>query len=791
MKNELSRYNEIGISTPLIDLMEEASGLRDQEKFLITYSKKVFIPLTMLCRDVCHYCTFAKVPRKLSSPFLRPDQVLKIAKTGEKHYCKEALFTLGEKPELRYKAAREDLKYLGYDTTLDYLHAMAKMVLDETGLLPHLNPGTMSMDEIKHLKEVSLSMGIMLESASKRLCQKGGPHYGSPDKDPELRLQTIQNLGELNVPVTTGILIGIGETREERLESLLAIKQLHEKYEHVQEIIIQNFIPKPDTKMKNVKAPEPVELLWTLSMARIIFGPTMNIQCPPNLNKGLLSGIIDSGINDWGGVSPVTNDHVNPESPWPDLELLKLSTNNKGFELQERLAVYPEYQKDPKWVDSNLKPHLLELSDSEGYGRHNKWRCGESLKVPKTGKHPIWTDHEPSGSVEISNIISKSFTQKDLSHSEITSLFKARGNDFHLILNKANELRQIINAEEVSYVVTRNINYTNICKYTCHFCAFSKGKTKENLRGKPYLLSFEEIGNRALEAWNRGATEVCMQGGIHPHFDGETYLNICNAITTKVPDMHIHAFSPLEITHGATSLGISIENFLIMLKESGLKTMPGTAAEILDDDVRKNICPDKLNSNQWLEVIKTAHHVGIKTTSTIMFGHQEHIEHWSTHLIKLRELQKETGGITEFIPLPFVSMESPMYKRGNARPGPTFREVLLMHAVARLALHPYIQNIQSSWVKLGSSGAESCLHAGVNDMGGTLMNESISKAAGSIHGQEFEPLKMETFIKGLGRKPVLRDTLYNDISNEKTINKVDSEALDQMQFFLDSAHPIY
>ncbi|GIS86646.1 MAG: hypothetical protein CM1200mP17_12140 [Woeseia sp.] len=326
---------------------------------------------------------------KLSSPFLRPDQVLKIAKTGEKHYCKEALFTLGEKPELRYKAAREDLKYLGYDTTLDYLHAMAKMVLDETGLLPHLNPGTMSMDEIKRLKEVSLSMGIMLESASKRLCQKGGPHYGSPDKDPELRLQTIQNLGELNVPVTTGILIGIGETREERLESLLAIKQLHEKYEHIQEIIIQNFIPKPDTKMKNVKAPEPEELLWTLSMARIIFGPTMNIQCPPNLNKGLLSEIIDSGINDWGGVSPVTDDHVNPESPWPDLELLKLSTNNKGFELQERLAVYPEYQKDPKWVDSNLRPHLLELSDSEGYGRHNKWRCGESLKVPKTGKHPF------------------------------------------------------------------------------------------------------------------------------------------------------------------------------------------------------------------------------------------------------------------------------------------------------------------------------------------------------------------------------------------------------------------
>jgi len=789
MKRELSRYNQIGVSTPLMDLMEQANSLRNQEKSLITYSKKVFIPLTMLCRDVCHYCTFAKVPRKLADPYLRPDQVLEIARKGEKFYCKEALFTLGEKPELRYKTAREDLKYLGYKTTIDYLYAMAKMVLDETNLLPHLNPGTMTMEEIKRLREVSLSMGIMLESSSKRLYQKGGPHYGSPDKNPELRLQTIQNLGELCVPVTSGILIGIGETRKERLESLLAIKKLHERYGHIQEIIIQNFIPKPNTKMENIQAPDSKELLWTLSMARIIFGPSMNIQCPPNLNKGLLSEIIDSGINDWGGVSPVTKDHVNPESPWPDLELLKLSTNNKGFELQERLAVYPDYQKDPKWIDNKLRPHLLELSDSEGYGRHNKWRCGESQTPPASGQHLIWTESRPKGSTDVTKIINKSFKRKELSHSEITSLFQARGNDLHLVLNKANQLRKIVNSDRVSYVVTRNINYTNICKYTCHFCAFSKGKTKENLRGKPYLLSYEDIGNRALEAWNRGATEVCMQGGIHPHFDGETYLNICNAITSTVPDIHIHAFSPLEITHGANSLGITIEKFLLMLKNAGLKTMPGTAAEILDDEVRQHICPDKLTTNEWLNVIKTAHRVGIKTTSTIMFGHQENIEHWSTHLLRIRDLQKETGGITEFIPLPFVSMESPMYKKGHARPGPTFREVLLMHAVSRLALHPYIKNIQSSWVKLGTSGAESCLHAGVNDMGGTLMNESISKAAGSIHGQEFKPKKMKVFLRSIGREPVLRDTLYNNIINQKPPVGSDSGTVDEMQFFLDSSHP--
>ena len=501
--------------------------------------------------------------------------------------------------------------------------------------------------------------------------------------------------------------------------------------------------------------------------------------------------LIAAGINDWGGVSPVTQDHVNPESPWPELEFLKKATNNAGKQLQERLTIYPEYiTAEKNWFDLGLKRSIHELSDSEGFARHNLWRCGESLQIPDTGRPQNWmnSNHlQPNSSIVVA--VKKALKGQSLDHSEISELFKSRGNRLHYILNHANALRQKINGDVVSYVITRNINYTNICKYTCHFCAFSKGKTKENLRGKPYLISYDEIANRTMEAWQRGGTEVCLQGGIHPHFDGNTYLDICMTIKAKVPEMHIHAFSPLEIHHGAMTLGSSIKDFLLRLKEAGLKTMPGTAAEILDDRVRDRICPDKINSERWLEVIATAHEIGINTTSTIMFGHQENISDWATHLLKLRNLQNRTGGITEFIPLPFVSMESPMYKRGHAHPGPTFREVLLMHAIARLSLNPLITNIQASWVKLGQAGAEACLNAGVNDMGGTLMNESISKAAGSIHGQEFTPEKMESFIKNSQRTPRLRDTLYNTIEPKIPNYQPKVDISQKLQTLLDSAYP--
>ena len=790
-KQELDHYISLFNSHELDDLMQKAKEVRGDDKKVITYSKKVFIPLTELCRDVCHYCTFAKAPKKLDAPYLEPDQVLAIAEQGKAQFVKEALFTLGEKPEMRYQVAKDHLQKLGFETTIEYLGSMSKLVYEETGLLPHLNPGNMTLLEMEKLREYSVSMGIMLESSSERLCGKGGPHFGSPDKQPATRLQTMKNAGKLRIPITTGILIGIGETIEERIQSLLDIKNLHKEYGHIQEVIIQNFIPKENTRMKKHSPASKEDLLWTLSAARIIFGKDMNIQCPPNLNSDYLDQILDCGINDWGGVSPITIDHVNPESPWPQIEQLEKITNNKGMELVERLAIYPEYIEDQSWYDKNLHSGILELSDSSRYGRHDQWRCGESLSIPASGKHDLWVNKK-SGDVshEIKKILDKSIHGFDLDHDEITKLFHTRGDDYHLVLNHADRLRQKINGDEVTYVITRNINYTNICKYSCHFCAFSKGKTKENLRGKPYLINNDEVADRALEAWSKGAHEVCLQGGIHPHYDGYTYIDICKAIKERVPEIHIHAFSPLEVTHGASSLGLPIDEYLQKLKEAGLSTMPGTAAEILDDAVRENICPDKLTSEEWINVIKTAHRVGIKTTSTIMFGHTEQPSDWSTHLIKLRDLQKETGGITEFIPLPYVSMESPMYKRGNSRPGPTFNEVLLMHAVSRIALNPHIKNIQASWVKLGKEGALSCLNAGVNDMGGTLMNESISRAAGSIHGQEFEATKMEEFIRNSERRPQLRNTIYEPIQSRINSEISYDLSMTYMQTFLDSAHPV-
>ena len=790
-KQELDHYISLFNSHELDDLMQKAKEVRGDDKKVITYSKKVFIPLTELCRDVCHYCTFAKAPKKLDAPYLEPDQVLAIAEQGKEQFVKEALFTLGEKPEMRYQVAKDHLQKLGFETTIEYLGSMSKLVYEETGLLPHLNPGNMTLLEMEKLREYSVSMGIMLESSSERLCGKGGPHFGSPDKQPATRLQTMKNAGKLRIPITTGILIGIGETIEERIQSLLDIKNLHKEYGHIQEVIIQNFIPKENTRMKKHSPASKEDLLWTLSAARIIFGKDMNIQCPPNLNSDYLDQILDCGINDWGGVSPITIDHVNPESPWPQIEQLEKITNNKGMELVERLAIYPEYIEDQSWYDKNLHSGILELSDSSRYGRHDQWRCGESLSIPASGKHDLWVN-KISGDVshEIKKILDKSIHGFDLDHDEITKLFHTRGDDYHLVLNHADQLRQKINGDEVTYVITRNINYTNICKYSCHFCAFSKGKTKENLRGKPYLINNDEVADRASEAWSKGAHEVCLQGGIHPHYDGYTYIDICKAIKERVPEIHIHAFSPLEVTHGASSLGLPIDEYLQKLKEAGLSTMPGTAAEILDDAVRENICPDKLTSEEWINVIKTAHRVGIKTTSTIMFGHTEQPADWSTHLIKLRDLQKETGGITEFIPLPYVSMESPMYKRGNSRPGPTFNEVLLMHAVSRIALNPHIKNIQASWVKLGKEGALSCLNAGVNDMGGTLMNESISRAAGSVHGQEFEATRMEEFIRNSERRPQLRNTIYEPIQSGINSEISYDLSMTYMQTFLDSAHPV-
>ena len=751
-------------------LARVASVLRDQGfRNVVTYSKKVFIPLTHLCRDVCHYCTFAQTPKKLDHPFMEIPQVLDVAKQSANLGCKEALFTLGEKPELRYRVAREWLAENGYQSTLDYLAHAARAVYEETGLLPHLNPGNMTPSEIQTLRPVSPSMGIMLESASERLTKKGMPHHGSPDKIPAVRLQTLRDAGAARVPFTTGILIGIGETRRERIESLLAIRDIHREFGHVQEIIVQNFRAKPGTKMRLAPEPDLDDLLWTIAVTRILFGASMSIQAPPNLSPGVLPQIVDAGINDWGGVSPLTPDFVNPEAPWPHLDELSRETALAGKYLHERLTIYPNYAIDAAtWVDDSMVASVLDRIDGEGFPRIDPWCPGDTSPPPDEVLTRI--TQEPSVvSTDITAILKGIGNGNDLDEREIVRLIQARGDDFNAVVQSANQLRDEINGNTVSFVVNRNINYTNICYFKCQFCAFSKGKLSENLRGRPYDLSGEEIQRRVVEAWDRGGTEVCMQGGIHPEYTGQTYIDIVKTVKEAVPEMHLHAFSPLEVWQGAATSNHSLEGYLTELKQAGLGTLPGTAAEILDDEVRSVICPDKINTAQWLEVMETAHRVGFRSTATIMYGHVDEPIHWARHLIRVRDLQKKTGGFTEFVPLPFVHMEAPMYLKGKSRRGPTFRETILVHAVARLALHPHITNIQASWVKMGHEGVSAALNAGCNDLGGTLMNESISRAAGTQHGQETSPEEMQHMIESAGRTARQRTTLYDDASDADVV----------------------
>ena len=758
---------------PLAELIDAAGRLRDEGHGRhLSYSRKVFIPLTHLCRDVCHYCTFAERPRTRQSAYLSPDEVLAIARLGADAGCTEALFTLGDKPELRYRAAREALDALGHGTTIDYLQAMCALVLRETGLLPHANPGVMSQSEIAGLRTVSASQGIMLESLSARLCGPGSVHYGSPDKRPEVRLETLRLAGELRVPFTTGILIGIGETRAERLEALFAIRDLHRQFGHIQEVIVQNFRAKPGTKLARAAEPDLDDLLWSLAAARLILGAEMNMQAPPNLSPGVYPRLIAAGINDWGGISPVTPDHVNPEAPWPAITELAERTAAAGKILVHRLPIYPLYLRDlATWTAPEIATQARRLSDAEGFARDDNWAPGTKVAPPLAMVHGRSVD--PA----LERIIERAQAGARLDAPKIVRLFAARDADYRRVVAAADELRRAVSGDTIRYVVNRNINYTNICSYRCTFCAFSKGKTHEALRGAPYDLALEEIVRRASEAWERGATEVCLQGGIHPDYTGETYLRVCRAIKAAVPDMHIHAFSPLEVTQGAATLGMPIRSFLAELKDAGLSTLPGTAAEILDDEVRAIICADKVNTAQWLDVARTAHSLGLRTTSTIMYGHIEHPLSWARHLMALRDLQMETGGFTEFVPLPFVHMEAPMYLKGAARRGPTFREAVLMHAVARLALHPHITNIQTSWVKMGPQGAAACLNAGANDLGGTLMNESISRAAGTEHGQEFPPEAMEDLIRSLGRRPEQRTTLYGGVPAERRTASLNAAAL--------------
>lgn len=757
---------------------------------IITYSPKVFIPLTSLCRDRCGYCTFAKSPHRVESPYLSIDSILEVARAGAAAGCHEALFTLGEYPEFRYEEARAWLDENGYANTIEYLAAAAAAVLAETGLLPHANAGALDHADLTLLRSVSPSQGMMIESLNPDLAA----HRGAPDKTPERRLATLDAAGELAIPFTTGILIGIGESPADRITALEAIASAHEKYGHVQEVIVQNFVPKLDTEMRNWPACSHAELLETIRIAREILPASIHLQAPPNLSEDLDS-LLESGIDDLGGISPITADFVNPEKPWPSLDLLRERVEASGRTLVSRLTIYPEFVRDAqKWIAPELHFAVMDRSDADGFARDDvgatfpeKYQdavnVGTGAEVIQIGRRSTaWysgADTAPAilisgrvagpASAHINEILTEARSGNRIDESQIATLFRARGRDVEVIASAADELRESVNGDEVTFVRNRNINYTNVCTFKCTFCGFSKGPLSLNLRGAPYLLSDSEIAARVIEASELGATEVCLQGGIHPSFDGDYYINVARVVKEAVPSMHIHGFTALEVFEGAKRLDEPIDIYLSRLKEAGLRTLPGTAAEILSDDIRSVICPDKINTQQWLDVHEVAHSLGLRSNVTIMFGSVERPEHWAKHIVRTRDLQLRTGGFTEFVPLPFVHMAAPIYLKRGARRGPTWRETVLMHSVGRIAYHGTIPNIQASWVKLGPRGARQLLQAGVNDLGGTLMDENISRAAGASHGQGITDTQFREVVEPLGRTLVERTTLYGRVESTSTV----------------------
>jgi FO synthase len=789
-------------------LLEHAGRVRDAgleavgRPGVITYSRKVFIPLTRLCRDRCGYCTFATVPGRLDAPYLGPDEVLEIARQGAALGCKEALFTLGDRPEDRWKQAGEWLHAHGYDDTLSYVRAMAIRVLEETGLLPHLNPGVMTWQDLQRLKPVAPSMGMMLETTSRRLFErKGEAHFGSPDKDPAVRVRVLEDAGRSNVPFTTGVLIGIGETVRDRAESIFAIRKVAREYSGIQEVIVQNFRAKPDTKMRATPDADLQELAATIAVTRLVLGPRMRVQAPPNLVDSEYALMLRAGIDDWGGVSPLTPDHVNPERPWPQIDDLAARTAESGFTLRERLTIYPEYvRRGEPWLDPRLGAHVAALADAEGLAREDvlpeglPWqepdggwadqgRTDLHVEIDSTGRtsdrrddfaevYGDWEalrDRLPAGAPErLDADVSAALRSAErdpggLSDDDALALLQADGDGLEALARLADDLRRDAAGDEVTYVVTRNINFTNVCYTGCRFCAFAQRRTDADA----YTLSLSQVGDRVDQAWAAGATEVCMQGGIHPDLPGTAYFDLAREVKRRAPDIHMHAFSPMEVVNGASRTNLSIRDWLIEAKAAGLDSLPGTAAEILDDDVRWVLTKGKLPAAEWVQVVTTAHELGIPTTSTMMYGHVDTPAHWVAHLKLLRSIQERTGGFTEFVLLPFVHHNAPIYLAGLARTGPTKRENRAVHALARILLHGAIPNIQCSWVKLDDGLCTQVLQGGVNDLGGTLMEETISRMAGSENGSFKTMSALEEIAARAGRPARQRTTTYGEVPAER------------------------
>lgn len=813
----------------LTELMTVAADIRDRALEsrglgkVVTYSPKVFIPLTKLCRDSCHYCTFAVSPARLRESgegmFLEPAEVLDIARAGAQAGCLEALFTLGDRPEERWPAARDWLDARGFDSTLAYVRAMAILVLEETGLLPHLNPGVMSWDELARLRPVAPSMGMMLETTSRRLFETpGAPHYGSPDKDPDVRLQTLADSGRLAIPFTTGLLLGIGETAAEIVDALQELRRIALEYGHVQEVIVQNFRAKSDTAMATVQDLGEQEYLAAIATARVVLPSRVRIQAPPNLTESTeLRSLLDAGVDDWGGISPVTIDHVNPERPWPSLDSLAKVCGDAGFELRSRLTAHPEYVTGDQWIDPHLRAHVGALMDSVGLAKiaaipvGSPWQTvGETYEsfadseaggrsdldvtIDIEGRtHDRRTDFDDvygdwneleiksdraQAMIELRTSTSAGFkaamaiAESDpgalaLAQNEdaALALMTSDGAELRLLSQLADSVRADVVGDDVTYVVNRNLNFTNVCYTGCRFCAFAQRKTDADA----YTLTPEQIAERVSDAWLSGATEICMQGGIHPDLPGTAYFDLARTVKDTCQQIHLHAFSPMEVVNGATRSNMTIRDWLAEAKAAGVDSIPGTAAEILDDEIRWILTKGKLPADQWVEVVTTAHEVGLPSSSTMMYGHVDAPIHWVRHLRLLREIQGRTGGFTEFVGLPFVHHNAPLYLAGVARPGSTQRDDIAVTAMSRLMLHGAIDNIQVSWVKLGPQGCAELLAAGANDLGGTLMEETISRMAGSEFGSSVTVEELRSIAELAGRPTRERSTIYGKAPTRLTL----------------------
>lgn len=725
---------------------------------VITYSRKVFVPLTTLCRDRCHYCVFVDTPgqllKKHKPAFMSPEQVLAVVRQGQAMGCKEVLLTLGDRPEDRWPEARAWLDEHGFGSTIEYVAHIARLVTAETGLLAHANPGVMSEDELRMLRPAAPSMGMMLETTSRRLFEEPGQvHFGSPDKDPAVRLEVIDAAGRERVPFTTGILVGIGETEHDRAASLVAIRDAHERHQvagqgHVQEVIVQNFRAKPRTAMQGAPDADLLEYVAAVAVARLVMGPRMRIQVPPNLSDaGEFGLLVRAGADDWGGVSPLTADHVNPERPWPHLDDLARMTAELGFALRERLTAQPEFVLDAEtWIDPALRPAVAALADA-GTGL----AAAPAVAPFRPSRLPVQEAEERRASTAPGPGVRRlaeaaAADPLTLDDADWVRLLGATGDDLDVLAATADDVRRYTVGEAVTLVVNRNLTSTGL---------------RAAPTGEAAAFTLDDVGAIAADAWDLGATELCVQGRLDADAEPTGYLDIARAAKAAAPGLHLHAYRPQDVWDLADRTGLGLDGSLSAMREAGVDTVPGTGVKVLSERVRGLVAPTDLEIDRWVEGITTAHRAGFRSTSVIFYGHVETAAERIAHLRRLRAIQDETGGFSEFVPIPLPGPAGgvPLVP-GRA----ALDEHRAMVAVSRLLLSGSIPHVQIPWTRVGRAASAVLLQSGGDDLGGALLDGRVKPEAGIEHGLELPVTDAAALVARLFRPFRLRTTTYGQVA---------------------------